>query len=103
MRSVVKTPAIPHIRTVSRWVAADARHAVATTVDLQEPRLNASNAHWSPVRLKCLVIEWNDHLVGANQAEVLADHFIGQVGIGPARIEQRRFVAKTIALGFQRR
>lgn len=47
------------------------------------------------------LFEWNDHLVGANQAQILSDHFVRQVGIGLAGIEQRRFVAKAVALGFQ--
>ncbi len=38
---------------------------------------------------KALIFQRNDHLVGPDQAEVAADQLVGEVGVGPARIEQR--------------
>ena len=43
-------------------------------------------------------VERNDHLVGTNQAEVLADQLVGHVGIGLARVEQVGVMAKLRAL-----
>ena len=37
-----------------------------------------------------LELERQDHFVGADQPQIAADEFVGHVGIGLARIEQRR-------------
>ena len=44
------------------------------------------------------LLERDDDFVGADQAEVAADQLVGHVGVGLARVEQRRAVAKLALL-----
>ena len=52
--------------------------------------------------LRGSILERNDHLVRPHQPEVATDQFVGHVGIGPPRVEQRRAVPQRLALGLER-
>ena len=47
------------------------------------------------------VFQRHHDLVGPDQPEVLADHFVGEIGVGPARVEQFRLVPEPVALGLE--
>src|SRR5258705_13488881 len=44
--------------------------------------------------LRKSLVERNDHLIRADQPEVPADQLVGHVGVGLARVEQRRMVTQ---------
>ena len=48
-------------------------------------------------------VERDDHFVGTDQAELAADHFVGEIGIGAARIEQLGAMREPRALGVELR
>src|SRR4051794_34722254 len=49
-------------------------------------------------RLRRSLVEGDDHLIGADKAEVLAHQLVGHVRIGLARVEKRRMMAQLRAL-----
>src|SRR5947209_457309 len=48
------------------------------------------------------VLDGDDHLVRADEAELAADHLVGEVGIGAARVEQSGAVLEAGAVGVER-
>src|SRR5689334_18663790 len=48
-------------------------------------------------------VERNDHFIGPNQPQILAHELVRHVGVGSARVEQRRMMAQLRLLLFELR
>ena len=67
----------------------------------QETRSSGGGRRPEPAASAGAIVERDDHLVGADEAELAPDHLVGEVGIGVARIEQSRAVGEPRPLGLE--